>query len=45
MQALRDWYNAPFDDTMNAFDWAVFVGFLIVVSIFWGIVLRHLRVD
>lgn len=33
----------PFKSDMDAFDWFMFVGFLIVLMIMWGIILRHVR--
>lgn len=41
MEGFKKWYKEPFADEMDALDWALFVGFIIVVIVFWQLVLRH----
>lgn len=43
MEYLSRWYKEPFRTDMSAADWALFVGFLIVLSILWKLVLFNLQ--
>lgn len=40
---IKSWLGKPYSDDMDAFHWFLFFGFLIVLSILWGIVLANLR--
>ena len=40
---LSTWFNQPFSSSMTAVDWALFVGFVLIVIAGWKLVLLHLR--
>jgi hypothetical protein len=40
---IKSWLGRPYSDDMDAFHWFLFFGFLIALTILWGIVLRNLR--
>jgi hypothetical protein len=39
---FKTWLSKPFDQDMNATHWFMFFGLLIVISVLWGIILRHI---
>lgn len=43
MQNFKSWLAQPFRTDMSALDWFYFFGLLIVISVVWGIILRHMR--
>ena len=36
----RPWKGA---DEMSGTDWALFIGLILIILLFWGVVLAHLR--
>jgi hypothetical protein len=40
---IKSWLGQPYSDDMDALHWFIFFGFLIVLSILWGIVLANLK--
>lgn len=38
---FTDWLKKPFSTDMDAFHWFLFFGLLIVISVSWGYVLKH----
>jgi hypothetical protein len=40
---FKQWWAAPFRADMNAKDWALFMGFVIVVFAGWHMVFRHIK--
>lgn len=40
---FHEFMARPFRSEMDAFDWFMFVGLLVVIMILWGIILRHIR--
>lgn len=39
---LADWVKQPFSVQMDAINWVLFLGFVIIVSFFWTRVLKHI---
>lgn len=37
------WLKRPYADDMSAGGWFLFLGLLIVLSVLWGIILRHIK--
>jgi hypothetical protein len=40
LQSFQAWLASPFKSGMNAWDWFLFIGLLIVVCILWHMILR-----
>lgn len=41
LEGFRNWLKRPYDDDMDAVDWALFVGFILTLIIMWRLVMRH----
>jgi hypothetical protein len=39
---FSSWYASPFKSGMNALNWALFVGFIMIVAFLWTRVLNHI---
>jgi len=42
-QNFKDFLAEPFQDDMDAVEWFMFVGFVLILIILWSIILRHVR--
>lgn len=40
---FRDWLQEPYKDDMSAFNWFLFIGLLIILTLGWRFILAHLR--
>lgn len=43
IEKTKEFLAQPFRSDMDAAGWFLFFGFLIAVSIAWGLILKHLR--
>jgi hypothetical protein len=39
---FSQWYASPFKSGMNALNWVLFVGFILIVAFLWTRVLNHI---
>jgi hypothetical protein len=39
---FQDWLAKPFSADMNAWHWFLFFGLIVVISVAWGMILRHI---
>lgn len=42
-EGFKNFFARPYDEDMNAFDWFLLVGLLMIFMIFWGLILRHIQ--
>lgn len=42
-QTFKSWYSQPFRSDMSAAEWFMFIGLLVIITLLWGIILRHIR--
>ncbi len=42
LQTFQDWLAKPFSSDMNAWHWFLFFGLIMVISVAWGMILRHI---
>jgi len=40
-QGFKNWLGKPFQVDMDAFHWFLFFGLIIVISVLWSFVLKH----
>lgn len=38
---VKSWLQKPYSEDMTAFDWFLFFGLLIAISVLWRIILAH----
>lgn len=43
MDSFRQWAASPFRSDMSVAGWFTFIGLLVLISLLWGIILRHVR--
>jgi hypothetical protein len=41
VEEFKAWLAQPFSADMSALEWSLFIGFLIVLIVFWNLVLAH----
>jgi len=42
LDTIKEWYNRPFSEDMDATQWFLFFGLIIAISVLWGLILRHI---
>lgn len=43
LASFKAWLDQPFSTGMTATRWFAFVGLLLVIMMFWGTILAHMR--
>lgn len=41
--SFKAWLDQPFTTSMSAKSWFLFVGLLLVIMMFWGTIIGHMR--
>jgi hypothetical protein len=42
MELFNEWLKRPFSQDMDAQHWALFIGFFLVLMVFWRYILSHI---
>ena len=42
MNTFKEWLSKPFSQDMDAYHWALFIGFFLVLMVLWRQVLQHI---
>lgn len=43
LESFKNWATAPFASTISPLDWFKLFGFLIVLAILWGLIIRMIK--
>ena len=45
MDGVLTFWKQPFSEDMDGFHWALFIGLVLIVVVFWNIILSHILGD